>query len=127
MKLINTLVGTTLLVAASTATAGWDMPFFGNGSNANNGAFGGNAITDTTGNGAHKGNGSADGEGEFSFAMSFKGRGTSKMDTASTSDWKGNAKGDMNSKADTATQSVTNSQTASFAPVAAPAAPVVAK
>jgi len=124
MKTIITAAA--LLIASSTVSAAWDMPFFGNGSNANNGSFVGNGITDTAGNGSHKGTGSADGEGEFSFAMSFKGRGTSKMDTASNVDYKGNAKGDFNSKADTAATSEANTQTA-FAPVAAPVAPVVAK
>jgi len=112
MKTIITAAA--LLIASSTVSAAWDMPFFGNGSNANNGAFGGNAITDTAGNGAHKGNGSADGEGEFSFSMSFKGRGTSKMDTASSSDWKGNTKGDINTNTATAANSKTASNYAPY-------------
>jgi len=116
MKTIITAAA--LLIASSTVSAAWDMPFMGNGSNASNGLFGGNALTDQAGNGAHKGTGSADGEGEFSFAMSFKGRGTSKMDTASTADYKGNGKGDFNSKADSAVKTVANTQKV-YAPVAA--------
>ncbi len=116
---MKTIITAAVLLIASSTVSAFDMPFFGNGSNANNGAFGGNAITDTAGNGAHKGNGSADGEGEFSFAMSFKGRGTSKMDTASNVDYKGNGKGDISSAADTAAKSQTQTV---YAPVAAPVA-----
>ncbi len=111
---MKTIITAAALLIASSTVSAWDMPFFGNGSNANNSAFGGNAITDTAGNGAQKGSGSAEGEGEFSFAMSFKGRGSSKMDSASTSDWKGNAKGDYNSNAETAANSLTKSNYAPF-------------
>jgi len=126
MKTIITAAA--LLIASSAVQAEWDMPFFGNGSNANNGSFVGNGAGDTAGNGAHKGNGSADGEGEFSFAMSFKGRGTGKMDSDTTAAYNGKANGDVNTKADTASKSLANTQTV-YAPVAtAPAAaPVVAK
>ncbi len=104
------ITAATLLIASSAVSAAWDMPFFGNGSNANNSQLGANNLTDTAGNGTHKGNGSADGEGEFSFAMSFKGRGTSKMDSDTTSDWKGNAKNDFNgnTKTDANSQTKTN-------------------
>ncbi len=105
--IMKTIITAAVLLMASSTVSAFDMPFFGNGSNANNGTFGGNAITDTAGNGAQKGTGSADGEGEFSFAMSFKGRGTSKMDSDATAAYTGKANGDINSKADTAANSET--------------------
>ncbi len=104
---MKTIITAAVLLIASSTVSAFDMPFFGNGSNANNGTFGGNAITDTAGNGAHKGSGSADGEGEFSFAMSFKGRGTAKADTDTTAAYTGKANADVNSKADTASKSET--------------------
>ena len=105
MKTIITAAA--LLIASSTVSAAWDMPFMGNGSNAGNGAFGGNGVADTAGNGAHKGNGSADGEGEFSFAMSFKGRGTGTAASDTTAAYNGKANADVNTKADTAANSET--------------------
>jgi len=105
MKTIITAAA--LLIASSTVSAAWDMPFMGNGSNASNGLFGGNALTDQAGNGAHKGTGSADGEGEFSFAMSFKGRGTGSAASDTTAAYNGKANADVNSKADSAANTET--------------------
>ncbi len=104
---MKTIITAAALLIASSTVSAFDMPFMGNGSNASNGIFGGNGLTDTAGNGAHKGNGSADGEGEFSFAMSFKGRGTSKMDSDTTSAYNGKANADFNSKADSAANTET--------------------
>jgi len=106
MKTIITAAA--LLIASSTVSANWDMPFMGNGSNANNTALTGNGIADTAGNGSHKGTGSADGEGEFTFAMSFKGRGTAKADSDTTAAYNGKANADVNTKADTAANSATH-------------------
>lgn len=75
------LTAAALVLASSTAVAGWDMPFFGDSDGANNSNWTGNG----TANGAGNGQGSAD--GSFDFAMSFKGTGRSDM--------KADYKGDM--------------------------------
>ena len=67
------ITAAVLVVASSTAVAGWDMPFMGNGNSSDNGSFVGNG----TANGAGNGQGSAD--GSFEFAMSFKGTGKTDM------------------------------------------------
>jgi len=81
------ITAAVLVVASSTAVAGWDMPFMGNGNSADNGSFVGNG----TANGAGNGQGSAD--GSFDFAMSFKGTGKADMKADTKADMAANGNG----------------------------------
>ena len=120
------ITAAALVLASSTAFAGWDnSSFMGDTNTYDNSSFNGNG----TANGAGNGRGSAD--GEFEFAMSFKGKGKADMQADTKADMAANGNG-VNDWRGYGNGSSTDNNPYygyGYAPVApqAPAAPVAAK
>lgn len=76
---------TALIALMGTASANWFDGFnnaMGNGNGAANGTTAGNAATNGNATGTGWATGKGDADGEVDFSISFKGKGSTDMDTA---------------------------------------------